>query len=415
MAESLLAEARKYEVELIQTYRTLHHHAEIGFELTKTKAYVEKCLSEMGYETVSCGKCGLVATAGKQTGGKGFLLRADMDALPIWEETGLTFAATDGQMHACGHDMHTTMLLGAARLLKEHENELKGCVKLMFQPAEEILEGAKDMVEAGVLEQPKVDAAMMIHVMTGVSMKTGTVVVAPAGVSAPAADFFRIKVQGKGCHGSTPHQGIDSLTAAAHILIALQELQAREMAIADEAVLTIGRMDGGSAANVIADTTVMEGTIRSYDEELRNNLKNRMCEIAEGIAGAFRANAEVTFTSGCPTLINDERLVKSVTEYTRSLLGGEWVYSSDAGGITGKSKMSGSEDFAYVSQRVPSVMLALAAGEEDNPYPLHHPKVRFDEQVLAVGSAVYAHNAMEWLKEHGEGDVYEKEVAANAK
>lgn len=400
MLEKLVAEAKEFEEQLIRDYQNLHRCAETGFELTKTKAYVEKCLRRMGYEPKVCGKCGLVASAGNPADGKVFLLRADMDALPVREETGLAFAATTGCMHACGHDMHTTMLLGAAQLLKKHESELQGNVKLMFQPAEELLEGARDMVEAGVLENPGVDAAMMIHVMAGIPLKTGSVVVAPPGVSAPAADFFTIRIQGKGCHGSTPHQGVDSLTVAAHILIALQELQAREMAISDEAVLTIGRMAGGSAANVIADTAAMEGTLRCYQEELRIRLKQRICEIVGGIAGTFRAKAEVLFTSECPTLINDAKLVKAVTNYTKRLLGEEWVQVSES--ILGSGKMSGSEDFAYVSQQVPSVMLALAADGEGNDYPLHHPKVRFDTGVLAVGSAVYAGNAIAWLQEHGE-------------
>jgi len=400
MVDKFVAETKEFEEQLVRDYQNLHRCAETGFELAKTKAYVEACLRRMGYEPELCGKCGLVARAGKQVGGKVFLLRADMDALPIREETGLAFAATKGCMHACGHDMHTTMLLGAAQLLKNHESELHGCVKLMFQPAEELLEGARDMVEAGVLEEPDVDAAMMIHVMTGVSLKAGSVVVAPPGVSAPAADFFTIRIQGKGCHGSTPHQGIDSITVAAHILIALQELQAREMSISDEAVLTIGRMAGGDAANVIADTAVMEGTLRCYQEELRIRLKQRICEIASGIAGTFRAKAEVVFTSECPTLINDAELVKDVTKYTKRLLGEERVQASES--ILESGKMSGSEDFAYVSQKVPSVMLALAAGVDGNDYPLHHPKVRFDTGVLAVGSAAYAGNAIAWLQEHGE-------------
>ncbi len=397
--EQVLQEAGGLLEEMCSHRRWLHAHAETGFDLTETKPYVKAALEEMGYTVKECGKAGLVTTVGK-SGGKVILLRADMDALPITEETGLGYACGNGRMHACGHDMHTAMLLGTAKLLKEHESELPGMVKLMFQPAEEVFEGSKDMIESGVLEDPRPDAAMMIHVTAGMPIPAGTVIVSSPGVSAPAADYFSIRVQGKGCHGSAPQNGVDPLTAAAHILIALQEIHARELSSTEEAVLTIGTFQGGEVGNVIPDSATMSGTIRTYDEKTRSYLKQRMTEISQSIAASFRATAEVTFGSGCPTLVNDKDLCEKVAGYLKDLLGpyGAFTTAELSGGKP--SRGGGSEDFAYVTQEVPALMLALAAGEpaKGHTFPQHHPKVTFDENVLSTGAAVFTYSAFEYLR-----------------
>ena len=405
-AKQLWEEAAKLQETLVTDRRYLHAHAETGFDLKDTLAFVKKELQEMGYEPVECGKAGLVALAGGKKPGKVFLIRGDMDALPIQEQADVDFACPNGRMHACGHDMHTTMMLGAARLLKEHEDEIQGTVKLMFQPSEETFEGSKDMIASGLLENPKVDAALMIHVMAGMPFEAGTVVVSSPGVSAPAADYFEITVRGKGCHGSMPNTGVDPLNAAAHILIALQEIHARELAMGDQAVLTIGTMNAGTAANVIPDSVVMGGSLRTFDEDTRSFMKERLIQISGGIAKAFRAEAEVTFGSGCPTLVNDKELAVCAEKYVKELMGKGRAFSAEELNAMSNgeksSKTAGSEDFAYVSQEVPSIMLALAAGQQQKGYcyPQHHPMVKFDEDVLAGGSAVYAYTAMRWLEEH---------------
>ena len=402
--EILLSEAERISEIIINQRRTLHQMPGTEFDIGETLAYVKKELEDMGYTPEQCGRAGLVALAGGKNPGKVFLLRADMDGLPIREEADLDFASKNGRMHACGHDMHTAMLLGAARLLKEHEDEIEGTIKLMFQPAEEVFEGSKDMIESGLLENPKVDAALMIHVMANMPFPAGTVVVSAPGVSAPAADYFDIKVQGKGCHGSMPNTGVDPLTAAAHILISLQEIHARELAMGEKAVLTFGTMNAGTASNVIPDTVTMGGTLRTFDEESRSYIKNRMSEIAQGVAQAFRAEAEVIFGSGCPTLVNNRDMSLSCEKYVKELLGPGKAFSVtelNAMGGGSSSKTAGSEDFAYVSQQVPSVMLALASGQPDKGYcyPQHHPMVKFDENALPGGSAVYAYTALRWLEE----------------
>lgn len=404
--EQLLIEAKNLNEMLITNRRQLHTHPETGFDLKYTKAYVRSELEKMGYEPIDCGRAGLIVCVGGTKPGKVFLLRADMDALPIKEEADVDFPSEfEGKMHACGHDMHTSMLLGAAKLLKMHENDINGTIKLCFQPAEETFEGSKDMIEAGLLNNPAVDAALMIHVTAGVPFPSGSVIVCDGGVSAPAADYFKIHIQGKGCHGSMPQLGIDPITVAAHMITALQEIHARELAASDEVILTIGTIHAGTADNVIPDTAELGGTLRTYDEKLRADIKCRIQEIAAGIAKAFGAVATVTFGSGCPTLLNDKALSDAAVKYSKELLGSDKAFSpAQIAAMSGgkASKATGSEDFAYVSHHVPSIMLALAAGHPQNGYlyPQHHPKVKFDETVLPFGAAIYTYLAVRFLEEH---------------
>ena len=296
--------------DMVAWRRFLHEHAEVGFDLDITKEFVLKTLSVIGVEAKTIGKAGVLATIGKRTGKGAFLLRADMDGLPIKEESGEPFSAKNGNMHACGHDLHTAMLLGATKLLKDKENEIDGCVKILFQPAEERLEGAKDVIQAGVLKFPKVCGAMMIHVLAGVPLPIGTVIVAE-GVSAPACDYFTVKITGKGCHGSSPHQGVDATLIASQIAVALQTPIAREVPTGERAVLTVGEIRAGDAGNVIAEQAMLKGTLRAFDEDTRRFLKERLKAIAKSVAKAFRATAEVEIPSGCPTLMNAEALSKT--------------------------------------------------------------------------------------------------------
>ena len=393
-ARSMLRSANAIQDELVRSRRYLHAIPGLGFELKETLDYVSQQLTEMGIEHKPCGKAGIVATVGGKQPGKVFLLRGDMDALPMAEESGEEFAATNGYMHACGHDLHAAILLGAARLLKENEDAIQGTVKLMFQPAEEILQGADDMVKAGVLENPKVDVAMMAHVFSGLPMPTGMIAVLD-GVSNAAADLFTVHIQGKGCHGSMPHTGIDPLLAAAHMLVALQEIHSRELSVTDEVAMTFGSFHAGVAANVIPDTATLKGTLRTFNEDLRAKVKQRMEEIITGMAKAFRVEATIQYDSGCPVLDNDSDLSACVTEYLGELLGPKALFPLK------NMKGSGSEDFAFVSRHVPALMLGIpASASEGTVYPQHHPKVRFDESVLSLGAAAFAYAAIRWLEEH---------------
>ncbi len=398
--ENLFIESKRMTTELRALRRALHENAEVGFDLKNTLAIVFKALTEMGYDPQPCGRAGIVASVGK--GEKVFLLRADMDGLPMTEKSGLSYCAKNGNMHACGHDMHTAMLLGAAKLLKGRENALCGQVKLLFQPAEEVLEGAKEMIAAGVLDNPKPQAGMMIHVMTAVDIPVGGAVIAD-GVSAPAADFFRIKVQGKGCHGSAPWKGIDALSVSARIALGLQEIPAREIALSSPAVLTVGSLNAGNAGNVIADDGVLKGTLRAFDEDTRLQVKKRIKEVAKGIGTAFRARVKVDFEGGCPTLVNDEKLGILAEKTAKKILKSDLVFHSATLREGRKREGGGAEDFAYISHEIPTVMIGLAAGEKGKGYlyPLHHPKARFDEEALPFGAALFAGVAMEYLKKQG--------------
>lgn len=404
-AEEMMKEIKSYEAQLIADRRNLHACPGVGFDLGETVSYVKAELTAMGYDWQDCGKAGIVALAGGKKPGKVFLLRADMDALPMAEESGEAFASNNGFMHACGHDLHTAMLLGAARILKAHEQEIEGTVKLMFQPAEEIFEGAYDMVHSGVLKHPDVDAGMMMHVTAGMPFPAGTPIIMSPGVSAAACDSFEIRIQGKGCHGAQPELGVDPITVAAHTILALQEINAREVSMHDQVALTLGILQAGNANNIIPDTALICGSLRTFDEAVRTNVKARMKEIVTGMAKLYRAEVEVIFGGGCPSLLNDKEVSDCVAKYAKELLTARGAFTTaelaamSGGGAKGAG---GSEDFAYVSREIPTVMLAIAAGQPQAgyTYPGHHPKVRFDEAVLGNGAALYAYAAMRWLEEH---------------
>ena len=395
---NILEEAKVLQEVIVKDRRYIHQNAELGHDLPVTTEYVVKRLKEMGYEPKVIADSAVVALACGKKSGKTFLIRADMDALPIVEENNLEYKSKTKNMHACGHDTHTAMLLGAAKLLKDHEEEIEGTVKLMFQPAEEELSGAKSMIEAGVLENPKVDAATMIHIFSGMPVEAGTLIIPKGGYVSASGDMFHIDIKGKGGHGAMPQDSIDPLNVAAHIHTALQEIIARELSPSSTAVITIGQMHGGNAANIIPDTAFMEGTIRAFDKDERIFMKKRVVEVAESIATAFRATANVEYRMECPSVYNNPKLYDEIKRINNEFLGEENIKSFDDVYVGGK--LTGSEDFGYVSEKVPTIMMALGGGspEEGYPYPQHHPKVDFNEDAFYIGAAVYANTAIEWLK-----------------
>lgn len=394
-----LAAATSLQEEIIHMRRHIHQLAETGMDLPQTSAYVFERLSAFGYTPTYVAGSGVTAIVGKATpGSKTILLRADMDALPTPEQTDVDYKSENGNMHACGHDLHTAMLLGAAKLLKEQEDALAGTVKLMFQPAEETLQGAKAMVEAGILENPKVDAAIMFHVFAGIPIPAGQFIFLPSGPVSSASDWFEIHIQGQGGHGSMPETTVDPLNVAAHTHIALQAINSREIPSGANAVLTVGEMHGGTTSNVIPDSAYLKGTIRTFDTKIQELIHQRIPQISQGIASSFRAQAETNIRIGCPSVINDAALLQSIKTILRDSFGSEKILDSAQ---LGMEKMSGSEDFSFVSQKVPSLMMAISAGNSaENPiyqYPQHHPKVQFDEEVLWQGAAAYAIAAENWL------------------
>ena len=390
--KTFLEQAQLIKEELIEYRRTIHAHPEVGPVLPHTKAYVMAQLEKMGYAPKEICESGIVATIEGSKPGKTFLLRADMDALPMTEATSCDFKSTNGCMHSCGHDMHTTMLLGAAKLLKQNQDQLEGTVKLVFQPDEEGFTGAKTMLKAGVLENPKVDAAMAMHVNSGTP---SNIILCGTGTSIAGCNRFRIVVKGTGCHGAMPETGVDPINIGVHIYLSLQEIIAREISGTQAAVVTIGKFAGGDAPNIIPGEVVMEGTIRSLDKEVGEFIFNRMNEIVVSTAKLFRGEAELIELSSVPPLTNDKVLANEAVSYIKELIGEKSVITFEGGGM-------GSEDFASYSYEVPSVYLLLGAGSKaENPLfgePMHNQKVVFNEDILPTGAAVYAYTAMMWLK-----------------
>ena len=376
--------------ETIANRRHIHKNAETGLDLPKTKAYVMEKLTEYGLEPKDCGY-GVTATLGK--GGKVLLLRADMDALPMPEESGEEFACPTGkEAHACGHDFHAAMLLTAAKMLKEKEDTLEGTIKFMFQPAEETFEGSKNMIENGILENPPVDAALAYHVSPG-KMPIGLFMYNDKDTMMYSVDGFKITIHGKGSHGAYPHVGVDPINIGVHIHLALQELIARESDPTHSCVLTIGQFAGGTAANIIPETAVLQGTIRTNKPEARELLVRRMKEVAEKTAAVYNGTVDIEMISEVPPLICNPKLTDEVVGYMQEL------------GIPGLTPYPGisasaSEDFAVIAEKVPSTFMYLSAGylDERGQYPAHHPKAQFNEDVCPIGAACLAHCASQWLK-----------------
>lgn len=376
--------------ETIANRRHIHKNAETGLDLPKTKAYVMEKLTEYGLEPKDCGY-GVTATLGK--GGKVLLLRADMDALPMPEESGEEFACPTGkEAHTCGHDFHAAMLLTAAKMLKEKEDTLEGTIKFMFQPAEETFEGSKNMIENGILENPPVDAALAYHVSPG-KMPIGLFMYNDKDTMMYSVDGFKITIHGKGSHGAYPHVGVDPINIGVHIHLALQELIARESDPTHSCVLTIGQFAGGTAANIIPETAVLQGTIRTNKPEARELLVRRMKEVAEKTAAVYNGTVDIEMISEVPPLICNPKLTDEVVGYMQEL------------GIPGLTPYPGisasaSEDFAVIAEKVPSTFMYLSAGylDERGQYPAHHPKAQFNEDVCPIGVACLAHCASQWLK-----------------
>lgn len=375
--------------ETIAHRRYFHKNAEVGLHMPKAAAYVMEKLREYGLSPKMCGH-GVTATLG--SGGKCILLRADMDALPMPETSGEDFACPTGtEAHTCGHDFHAAMLLTAAKMLKETEDSLNGTVKFMFQTAEETFEGAKDMISEGILEDPKPDAALAFHVASG-QMPVGIYMYNSTGTMMASVDGFSITIKGKGAHGAYPHTSIDPINIAVHVYLALEALIAREADPSRMCVMTIGSFQAGSAPNIIPDSAVLQGTIRTNDKGSRELLVRRMQEVAAKIAEVYGGTARIEMLSQVPPLLCDPKLTQEFIGYLGKIgFPGAHPYP----GISS----SASEDFACIADSIPSAFVYLSAGfpDERGSFPAHNPKVLFNEDVCPIGAAGYAHCAFHWL------------------
>ena len=387
-------ECKDLQEYIVGLRRDLHQIPEVGFDLPETQAYVTAELNKIGIPYVCSEKdSSIIATIEGGKAGKTVCLRADMDALPMPEESGEEFACPTGkEAHTCGHDFHAAMLLTAAKMLKEKEDTLEGTIKFMFQPAEETFEGSKNMIENGILENPPVDAALAYHVSPG-KMPIGLFMYNDKDTMMYSVDGFKITIHGKGSHGAYPHVGVDPINIGVHIHLALQELIARESDPTHSCVLTIGQFAGGTAANIIPETAVLQGTIRTNKPEARELLVRRMKEVAEKTAAVYNGTVDIEMISEVPPLICNPKLTDEVVGYMQEL------------GIPGLTPYPGisasaSEDFAVIAEKVPSTFMYLSAGylDERGQYPAHHPKAQFNEDVCPIGAACLAHCASQWLK-----------------
>ena len=392
----ILAEAKAMLDETIHLRRRIHRHPELGLTLPRTQAAVLEALDGLGLE-VRTGQrtTSVVARLRGARPGPTILLRGDMDALPMPEDTGLPFASeVDNAMHACGHDAHTAMLAGAARLLARRRDALAGSVLFMFQPGEEGFHGARVMIEEGLLDGAEAPSgAFAMHVT---HRRPAGVVSARPGPTAAAADSLHIVVRGKGGHASAPHDCLDPIPIACEIVQALQAMVTRRVHVFDPAVVTIGKIEAGTTRNVIPETASLLGTMRSVSEATRELLIEGARRVAEGVAAAHGAEVDVDITRGYPVTLNHEGFARFVLDTARELLGAE-------GAQLAQNPMMGAEDFSYVLQRIPGTMANLGTRPDSGPvYPNHSNRMLLNESALATGVAMHASVALRFLERKGE-------------
>mgnify|MGYP000492404370 CR=1 FL=1 len=398
LTASMIDAARSIEERIVALRRAIHAEPELGLETPMTLAKVRAELADLpltwreGFSAT-----GAVAVLKGAKPGKIALLRGDMDALPMQEKTGLPFASTiEGRMHACGHDTHTAMLAGAARILAERSEDVAGEVWFMFQPGEEGFHGARYMIEDGLLggdnHGPLPDAAFALHIMP--NAKHGVIAGKPGAMLA-AADMFNITVKGRGGHASMPHDTRDPIPAAAAIVTSLQAMVTRRFSAEEATVVTVTRMDAGTAHNIIGDNALLRGTIRTLSAERRQAVRDAMRDVADGVAAAHGCSAEVEIIEGFPVTLNDPRAITLGEQIAREMGGEEGWHPM-------VHSLMGAEDFSYVLEKVPGAMFFLGVAEEGADWKsccaIHSNRMMVDESVLPKGSAFLASCAMRFLE-----------------
>ena len=372
--------------ELKNWRRTIHKNPELAFNETATSDFITTKLKEFGIEYKKLSGTGVVGLIKGDKEGKTLAIRADIDALAITEKNDVDYKSqNEGVMHACGHDGHTAILLGTAKILSEMKEDIKGNIKLIFQPAEEGPGGAKPMIEQGVLENPKVDYIIGLHINPDI--KSGKVGI-KKGKMLAAPDYFKIKVKGKGTHGARPEEGIDPITIGSQIVMGLQQIKSREVEALNPLVISCGSFHSGNAFNAIPEEAVIKGTVRSFDNELRSKIKKRIHEIIENITKAYRADYDYEYNFVYPPAYNDPELTTVMGEVIKEKLGENNLYEIP------KPSMGG-DDFAYFSQRVPGTYMRLGTKNEDKGIvnSLHSPNFNLDEKILKQGVKLFVHGA----------------------
>lgn len=390
----VVSEVKKIEKDIIGWRRDLHQIPELGLNLPKTTEYIKKVLDEIGieYHTLVNGNAivGLIK-GGKE--GKTIGLRADTDALPIKEETGLEFSSKNECMHACGHDGHTAMLLGAAKILYENRHLLKGNVKLLFQPGEEYPGGALPMIEEGAMENPKVDAVIGLHNGSiNKGLPKGKIMVSYGPMMA-SMDRILIKVKGKGSHGAYPELSVDPITITGELITALQTIVSREIKAVEPAVLSLCRVQGGFNQNIIPDEVELEGTVRTLNNDTRHMIAKRIEEITKGITSGMRADYELQYDFKYPPLINSEEFTKFFVESAKKILPEDHI-------VEMKEPVMGGEDMAYFLEKAPGTFFFLSNPKEIDgvTYPHHNSKFNIDEDLFYIGTSLFVQTVLDYLK-----------------
>ncbi len=386
------AEVLALEPQLIAWRRDFHRHPELGLEEQRTAQIVAATLRELGYEVhEGIARTGVVGLL-RNGAGPTIMVRADMDALPIKEETGADYASEHpGLMHACGHDGHVAILLGIATIMRQHREHWQGALMLVFQPGEEGLNGAEIMIREGILEQFQPDYALALHVWN--DYPVGAVDATPGPVMA-AAETWEVTITGKGGHAAQPAETVDPVVTAAMMVTALQTIVSRNVAAADAAVLTVGALHAGDAFNVIPDQAHLRGTVRTYKPEVRETVLRRLREIVMGTAAMMGATAEIALHPLTPALVNDAAITRLVQESIVAVLGDAALHTD--------LRVMGSEDFAFFLQRVPGCFFFVGSGRPAGPLiPHHNPRFDIDERALAIGAAVMWDALRRLMPHHG--------------
>jgi amidohydrolase len=379
---------RELKDRVINIRRDLHRIPETAYTEKKTSAYVTDYLNNLGLEVqTGIAQYGVIGLMKTDRPGPTLMIRADMDALPLKEDTGLPFASEhEGVMHACGHDAHMAMVLGAATVLNKIKNELKGNIKFLFQPAEEGPGGAKPMIEAGVMENPKVDYSIGCHVWPDIS--EGTIGVRPGPFMA-AMDRFDIKIKGRGGHGAMPHVCVDALEVGTQVVSAFQRIVSRHMDPLDPTVVTVGTFHAGTAFNIIPAEAELSGTTRTFNQDTWNTWESRVAKVVRGVCESMGVDFELKYSQGYPVTINDESAAEVVRRCAEKVVGEDRVVMPQ--------KTMGGEDFAFYLQKSKGCFFALGVGRE-GAVPVHNQQFDFNEDILLLGMQTHCQVGLELLK-----------------
>jgi len=369
---------------LIDLRRKFHKYPEISWKEYETSKMIKKELEKMGLEFKACASTGVIVDINGNIAGKRVLLRSDMDALELIEKNEFDFKSVNmGVMHACGHDAHIAMLLGATKLLNDNREFIKGSVRIVFQPAEECGEGAEKMISEGVLDD--VDGAFAIHIWS--MLENGKISV-DEGERMASPDIFKINIKGLGCHGSLPQEGKDALVAGASMVMNLQTVISREISPLEAGVVTIGKLRSGSKYNIIAEDAFLSGTVRAFNEEIRIKIKNSIERIIKATGEMYGVHVEMEYIFGPPPVVNDSKCSRIAEESVKKLFGNESLISM--------TKLTAGEDFSLFAEKVPSVLAFLGAKKEE-AYPHHNPRFDIEESNLEKGAKLYMQYAVDFL------------------